>query len=108
MTRLLIKERGERKTTGLLYTSEATGYPIIVNTEMQLTYLMQQAKDLNINIPAPMTVRQLREQRGIRKPKNVLVDEEYGVIHDALQNYLGSQVVALTFTDSLRKEGNQC
>ena len=108
MARLLIKKRGEGKTTGLLYTSEATGYPIVVNSEVQLKYILQQAKELNVNIPEPLTVRHLREDRGIRKPECVLVDEGYNIINDALQNYLGTQVIALTFTDNLKKDEEQC
>ena len=38
-TRLIIKDRGKGKTTHLLYTSAATGYPIVVETFERKEYL---------------------------------------------------------------------
>ena len=38
--RLLIKDRAKGKTTQMIYTSEATEYPIVVETEGQKSNLM--------------------------------------------------------------------
>lgn len=102
--RLLIKERGQGKTTGLIYTSEATGYPIVVATKVQADYTEDMAKRLKCNIPKPVTVRELREgrKRGSRIYENVLIDDVNIILNEALNEYLGCTVECATMTDLLR------
>ena len=45
-TTLIIKERGEGKTTQLLYTSATTQYPIIVQNTLQIKLLLAKAKEI--------------------------------------------------------------
>ena len=52
--RLLIKDRAKGKTTQMIYTSEATGYPIVVETEMQKNFIMDKAKSMDTIIPEPI------------------------------------------------------
>ena len=42
--RLLIKDRGKGKTTGLIYASEATGFPIATGNEVMVEHIKQMAK----------------------------------------------------------------
>lgn len=98
--KLLIKSRGQGKTTGLIYTSEATGYPIVVNRENEKSYIINQANMMSCNIPTPITVGELRlgAGRGNHKYERVLVDELYPMLEDALNCYLGCHVECATLT----------
>ena len=42
---LLIKGRANGKTIGLIYTSEATQYPIVTFNRMSIRYIKEIAKD---------------------------------------------------------------
>lgn len=104
-TKILIKKRATGKTTGLLYTSEATGYPIIVENEIQVRNLKARAEAMDIIIPEPMTVQQFRERRrGMRHPEHILIDEGYKIISDALTNYFGTNVMAVTISDYIKED----
>lgn len=95
--KLLVKKRGTGKTTGLIYASEATGYPIVVHNEVTLKLIEDMAKQLGCKIPEPMTVHELRK-RGRYFNKPVLLDELAFVLEDALQEYLGTEVICATMS----------
>lgn len=57
---IISKGRQTGKTTGLIYTSEATGYPIVVPTEFSIKYVLDMAEKMGCEIPTPVTVGQLR------------------------------------------------
>lgn len=102
--RLLIKDRAKGKTTQMIYTSEATGYPIVVETETQKRFLMNMAEDMDINIPEPIAVNDIeRRTRGYRIEK-VLIDEGYNIIAKALKEYIGCEVAAVTLTDEIKEQ----
>lgn len=102
--RLLIKDRAKGKTTQMIYTSEATGYPIVVETETQKRFLMNMAGGMDINIPEPIAVNDIeRRTRGCRIEK-VLIDEGYNIIEKALKEYIGCEVVAVTLTDRIKEQ----
>lgn len=102
---LLIKDRASGKTTGLIYTSEATQYPIVTFNRISINYIKNMAKDMGCLIPEPLCVEDFKgdSARGRRLPDNVLLDEDGVVIGDALNAYLRTNVVAATMTDSLRE-----
>lgn len=100
-TRLIIKDRQKGKTTGLLYASEATGYPIVVQCHQRITQLKEQALELGISIPEPLIVAQARAHG--RRFDNILVDEGYDIIGEALDMFFGCHVVGLTFSDRLKE-----
>lgn len=101
-TILIIKERGEGKTTQLLYTSATTQYPIIVQNKLQIKLLLSKAKELDLTIPVPMTVEEFRNRMG-RTCDCVLVDEGYNLIGEALDAYMGTHVMAVTLTDRVKE-----
>lgn len=102
--RLLIKDRAKGKTTQMIYTSEATGYPIIVETQMQKSFIMDKAKEMNVIIPEPITLDEANNIRGRIKPNDkVIVDEGYNIIEKALKAYIGCDVVAVTLTDKIKE-----
>lgn len=103
--RLLIKNRAKGKTTQMIYTSEATGYPIVVETEAQKSLLMDKAKNMDVIIPEPVTINDVerRKLRGCRIEK-VLIDEGYNIIANALKEYIGCEVAAVTLTDRIKEQ----
>lgn len=48
----------------MIYTSEATGYPIVVETQRQKSHLTDMAKSMNVIILEPMTINDIRKLRG--------------------------------------------
>lgn len=101
-TTMIIKDRAIGKTTQLLYTSATTQYPIIVQNKLQTTLLLDKAKDLNLIIPVPMTVEEVKNKRGMNYD-HVLIDEGYNLIGEALDAYMGTHVVAVTLTDRVKE-----
>lgn len=102
---LLIKDRASAKTTGLIYTSEATQYPIVTFNRMSINYIKEKAKDMGCLIPEPLCIADLKSNSAMGRilPDNVLLDEAGGIIGDALKAYLRTNIVAATMTDSLRE-----
>lgn len=102
---LLIKDRASGKTTGLIYTSEATQYPIVTFNRTSIRYIKDMARDMGCLIPEPLCIEDFKGDaaRVRRLPDNVLLDEAGVIIGDALNAYLGTNVVAATMTDSLRE-----
>lgn len=102
--RLLIKDRAKGKTTQMIYTSEATGYPIVVETEMQKNFIMDKAKEMDIVIPEPITIGEINNIRGrIRPDDKIIIDEGYNIIEKALKAYIGCDVMAVTLTDRIKE-----
>lgn len=101
---LLIKDRASGKTTGLIYTSEATQYPIVTFNRQSIEYIKHMADDMGCLIPEPLCIWDFRDNSAKRRlPDNILLDEAGMIISDALNTYLGTNVVAATMTDSLRE-----
>lgn len=97
---LIIKDRGTGKSTQLLYTSATTQYPILTKTKNMADNLLKMAEDLDLCIPVPLAEYDI-ESKGIKLPKNILIDEGYDLIGTAIDYYLGTHVVAITLTDKL-------
>ncbi|HAU85345.1 MAG TPA: hypothetical protein DCW90_07545 [Lachnospiraceae bacterium] len=102
-TNLIVKERGAGKTTQLLYTSETTQYPILTQTKYAADSLLKMAAEIGLSIPTPITITDMR-RRGQKMPENIIIDEGYNLIGEALDYYLGTHVVAVTFTDKLKEK----
>lgn len=96
--KLLIKERGAGKTTGLIYASEVTGYPIVVLYQAYANEIRKQADSLGVLIPEPLTFDQAK-QSGRSLPEYILIDEVQVVLSEALDNYMGTHVAGATMTN---------
>ena len=98
---LLIKQKGAGKTTGLIYTSEATGYPIVTSSKIHACYIKDWSKDMGCEIPDPITVEELLtdKMRKINRVENVLFDDVETILNEALNMYLGVNVVCATMTE---------
>lgn len=88
--------RRSGKTTILITTAYATGYPIIVRTSEQAQWVRDRAKSLGMDVEVFSYSQWINIHRG---PDNkVLVDEATDFIEDALKNSLNANVVTCTFT----------
>jgi len=96
---LLIKDRGAGKTTGLIYASEATGYPIVVSTHCRIDEIRNQADKLGVLLPEPLTFDEVKQRGRMRLSDNILIDEVQGILSEALDSYMGCHVVGATMTD---------
>lgn len=103
---LLIKEKGSGKTTGLIYSSESTRYPIVTSSKIQACYIKDMAKEMNCDIPDPLTVDDLRLSGALPSFANVLFDNVETILEAAINSYLGVNVVCATMTD-LKKESEE-
>ena len=92
------KKRGSGKTTGLIFTSQATQYPIIVETDRQAAIIKKQADKLGINIPEPMSVKQYFNQKRGSNIEKILIDESPRIIEKALQRYFEAEIAAVTMS----------
>lgn len=99
--RLLIKDRGTGKTTQLIYTSEATGLPIAVETSSRIDLIMKMANEMNCYIPKPILIKDLIEHK--YRYENVLIDEAEKTIENALNHYLNCNVIAATLSNSIKE-----
>lgn len=104
--RLLIKKRQSGKTTGLIYASEATGYPIATANECMVKSIKDKAAEMGCTIPTPVTFYELRnwKGRGMRLYDTVLIDEVESILGAALNEYLHCDVKCATYTDILKEQ----
>lgn len=70
----IIGGRGTGKTTRLIYQSAWSGATIVTATDRAAGYIEHMAEQLHLKIPKPMSVNELKQQRG-RLPQDLLVDE---------------------------------
>lgn len=98
--KLLIKDRGSSKTTGLIYTSESTGYPIVTNSKVQASYIKDQAKSMGCDIPEPLTVNDLQFSKLLPPKSKVLFDNIEENLEEAINYYLNADVVCATMTST--------
>lgn len=109
--KLMIIDRGMGKTTKLIHTSEVTGYPIVVSSQAMVNEIKHKAEKLNCKIPEPITVQDILHGKlhECYECENVLIDEVClnGLLKDALNVYLGCNVVACTCSPDYTWEEKQ-
>jgi hypothetical protein len=97
--RWLNKKRASGKTTGLIFASEATGYPIIVETDIQAKTVKDNAAKLGVKIPEPMSVKKFFDTSQGRHYEKILIDESPRIIEEALKKYFnGIEISAVTMS----------
>jgi hypothetical protein len=101
--KLLIKERGTGKTTGLIYTSEATGYPIVTSSKIQAHYIKDSAEKMGCIIPDPLTVEEIRQNKILNREDGILFDNVETILEAALNNYQGKDLLFLRRLRELRQ-----
>ena len=98
--RVIYKGRGNGKTKLLIERSAAFQIPIVVRTRKSVSYILRFAKDLNLKIPEPLTVDDIRtgKTQGTIS-QQILIDDAEPIIEEALRCYLNgleAECIALT------------
>lgn len=96
--RFINKGRGTGKTTMMISTAYATGYPIIVTTHIRKDYVLQQAHEMNCDGINVYTVEEWNRLIHIGENNYALVDEVEELLEKALNDYLKTNVVAATLS----------
>lgn len=107
--KLIIKDRGKGKTTGLIYTSESTGYPIVVHNEIAVNNVKDMAAKMGCEIPEPITMTTLKNGKlnhMNHRYGGVLIDNVDFILEAALNEYFGCAVQCATMSYSLNKHSN--
>lgn len=97
--KVFIKNRGSGKTMRMLYASELTDSVIVCSTEQSKKYILSLAKQFDINILPPMTVKELLQDNKMKSPvnKKILIDNMEDVMSELMKN-MGYDVVASTIS----------
>ena len=90
--KIINQYRGTGKTTALVHTSNVTGYPIVVKNGIHKNYVKELAKMLNVTIPEPLIYNEVKDV------DNVLIDDIELILKDILNDYLDTNVVAVTMS----------
>lgn len=94
---LLTKPKGTGKTIALIYTSEITRYPILVNSRAKAEQIEKRAKDLGCDIPKPVTITEFKSDKKLKNIyRDILVDDLEDFLDEALKQYFGSRVLCAT------------
>ena len=66
---------------------------------------MDKAKSMDTIIPEPITINEIEHGKikGCRT-KKVIIDEGYNIIANALKEYIGCEVAAVTLTDRIKEQ----
>lgn len=94
--------RGCGKTTRLLYASEFNNIPILCASQTHKQHLLDSAKQLNLNIPEPITPSDIAREPVVKtslRDTDILIDEAPMVLQSLL-SYLGMNggIKAITLT----------
>lgn len=97
--------RRSGKTTLLINSAYATGYPIIVYDKARAVEVENQAKSLGLDIEV-YTVSEWVRSRNLLDNK-VFIDEAADIIEAALVGLLKAEVVACTFSIPMKEINNK-
>lgn len=95
MNKLLMK-RGKGKSTAMIYTSAATGYPIMTCSKCRAKQLLEMANDLGVRIPEPIIP--LDESSRGKRIDGVLVDDAEEILRQYVTEQTHAPLVAFTMT----------
>lgn len=91
----LPRKRGSGKTTALVFTSAATGYPIVVANNVRKQYVKDLANRVHFSIPEPIIMSECIRGRVI---KGVLIDDVEEVIQAYATEHFHAPVISCTLT----------
>lgn len=102
--RFINRARQSGKTTLLINSAYATGYPIIVYDKARAAAVENQAKSLGLDIAVYTVDEWLRGRCPCNK---VFIDEAADIIEGALTSVLKAEVVACTFSIPMTEINNK-
>ena len=96
--KVIKRPRGSGKTTQLIYTSEITGYPIVVSDTTRAENLKKMAKEMNCNIPEPIIFGNFKYQILGKHRDKILIDDLDSMLEFILTEYFQVSVAAVTIS----------
>lgn len=101
MLQLDIRDRRTGKTYDLIQESARTGYYILVANDTRGQHVFNQAREMGLHIPLPLTVEEVKKYRLNREefPK-LLIDD----LDAVLPTLLGTEVGTCTISSNFIKE----
>ena len=95
---VLTGKRGSGKTTKLLYASEFNNAPILVHSNELKKLIKAEAQELNLNIPEPISVHDITDDRLKGMNEDILIDDLDMVVEELFKafgfrnNILGASI----------------
>lgn len=89
--------RGQGKTTAMVYASAATGAPILCPSHQQGKYIKLKADELGVEIPDPVY---LEDDFRWRHIESVLVDDAEQVLRGLIKKAIGAELMAFTMSSN--------
>lgn len=104
-TRIFNLPRAAGKSMRMIYASEFHKVPILCKDKDMKECLLDLSKRFGLEIPEPITINEIErgKLRGCRT-KKVIIDEGYNIIANALKEYIGCEVAAVTLTDRIKEQ----
>ena len=96
--KVIKRPRGSGKTTQLIYTSEITGYPIVVFDTTRAENLKKMAEEMNCNIPEPVIFHNFKHQIIGRHRDKILIDDVDHMLEHILTEYFQMSIAAVTIS----------
>lgn len=108
-TRIINSGRQQGKTYMMIITSHVTGFPIVVSNCGRKHVVVDEAKKMGYEDVSVYTVSEMNRMTRINNILDkVLVDDAETMITDAIERYLGAEIVAMTmyipFTESEKEK----
>lgn len=96
--KVIKRPRGSGKTTQLIYTSEITGYPIVVFDTTRAENLKKMAEKMNCNIPEPIIFHNFKHQIIGKHRDKILIDDLDNMLEHILTEYFQISIAAVTIS----------
>ena len=96
--KIIKRPRQSGLTTQLIYTSEITGYPIVVLDTTRAENLKKMAKRMNCNIPEPIIFYNFKHQIIGKHRDKILIDDVDHMLEYILTEYFQMSVAAVTIS----------
>lgn len=97
--KIIFGKRGIGKTSELIITSKMTGFPIVTSTISSVENIKNMAKDMNCEIPEPITISQFNNREFKHLINRVLIDNLEFILEEALTSYIGAEVVTAVLNE---------
>lgn len=97
--KLISGKRASGKTSELIITSKMTGFPIVTSTISSVENIKNMAKDMNCEIPEPITISQFNNREFKHLINRVLIDNLEFILEEALTSYIGAEVVTAVLNE---------
>lgn len=96
--KIIKRPRQSGLTTQLIYTSEITGYPIVVLDTVRAENLKKMAKRMNCNIPEPIIFSNFKHQIIGKHRDKILIDDVDHMLEHILTEYFQIPIAAVTIS----------